>query len=69
MKTQDEIRTIEYTLRSIFNKDVITSDDVESANRLFKKWKKLTGHKEDSPFIVESVLDNEPIWQVKQIEK
>ncbi len=66
---EDEIKTIEYTLRNIFNKDVITKGDVDSANRLFKKWKKLTGHKEDPSFIVESVLDNEPIWQVKQIEK
>ncbi len=65
----DEIKTIEYTLKSIFKKDEITSDDVISANRLFKKWKKLTKYKEDTSFIVESVLDNEPIWQVKQIEK
>lgn len=65
MKTENEIRTIEYTLRSIFNKDVITKSDVDSADRLFKKWKKLTKHKEDTSFIVDTVLDNEPIWQTK----
>ena len=62
---EDEIKTIEYTLRNIFNKEKITKSDVNSANRLFKKWKKLTKYKEDNSFIVDTVLDNEPIWQTK----
>lgn len=63
---EDEIKTIEYTLRNIFNKEKITKYDVDSANRLFRKWKKLTKHKEDSSFIVDSVLENEPVWQIKK---
>ena len=62
---KDEIKTIEYTIRNIFSKNKITKSDVDSANRLFRKWKKLIKHKEDASFIVDSVLDNEPIWQTK----
>lgn len=62
---EDEIKTIEYTLRNIFNKDVIKRMDVIAANKLFDKWKMLTKHKEDTS-IVDSVLDEEPIWQTKK---
>jgi hypothetical protein len=66
---EDEIKTIEYTLRNIFNKDVIRRMDVIAANKLFEKWKMLTKHKEDTSFIVDSILDEEPIWQTKNQEQ
>ena len=39
---EDELKTIEYTLRMIFNKDVITSGDVVIANKLLHKYTILT---------------------------
>lgn len=60
---EEEIKTIEYTLRNIFKKDKITNDDVVIANNLFKKWEKLTAIKK------ESILDEEPIWQTKNQEQ
>jgi hypothetical protein len=56
---ENEIKTIEYTLRNIFIKDEITHEDVFSANKLFEKWKKLTGYEE------QSILEEEPNWQTK----
>jgi len=52
---EEEIKTIEYTLRNIFQKDEITERDVINASILFQKWKSLTGYME------ESILDEEPI--------
>lgn len=63
---EKEIRTIEYTLRDIFKRDFITKKDVENANRLFKKWKKLSKYKEDDSSVVETILEKEPIWQIKK---
>jgi hypothetical protein len=51
---EEEIKTIEYTLRNIFQKDEITERDVINASILFQKWKRLTGYME------ESILDEEP---------
>jgi hypothetical protein len=59
---KQEIKTIEYTLINIFKKDKITNDDVVIANKLFEKWKRLKTIKE------ESILDEEPIWQIKNHE-
>jgi predicted transcriptional regulator len=53
---QEEIKTIEYTLRSIFNKDEIRMIDVVAANSLFEKWKKLTGYTEEI-ILDQSILD------------
>ena len=66
MKTENEIRTIEYTLRNIFNKDEIRMIDVVAANSLFDKWKELTGYTEDDKFPVKHpILDEEPNWITK----
>ena len=69
MKTKDEIRTIEYTLRNIFRKDRITKLDVNVANKLFNKWKVLTQHVENtkSP-IMKSILEEEPNYKTKNDE-
>lgn len=53
---EDEIKTIEYTLRSIFNKNEIRAIDVDVSNNLFEKWKKLTGYTEQN-ILDESILD------------
>ena len=63
MKNKEEILIIESTLRNIFKKERITKDDVNSANQLFKKWKKLSKYKEDDSSVVETILEKEPIWQ------
>jgi hypothetical protein len=63
---EKEIKTIEYTLRDIFKRDFISKKDVENANRLFKKWKKLSKYKEDDSSVVETILEKEPIWQIKK---
>ena len=39
---QFEIKTIETTIKFIFNKENITDDDVIIGNKLINKWKKLT---------------------------
>ena len=69
MNTKDEIRTIEYTLKNIFYKDKITKLDVNIANKLFKKWKVLTQHVENtkSP-IMESILEEEPNYKTENNE-
>lgn len=38
-----QIKTIEDTIKFIFNKEIITDDDVVIGSRLIDKWKKLTG--------------------------
>lgn len=62
----NEIKTIKYTLRNIFNKDVITSDDISSANALFEKWKVLTNYSPDVKPILKResdiILDDIPEW-------
>lgn len=63
---EKEIKTIEYTLRDIFKRDFISKKDVENANSLFKKWKKLSKYKEDDSSVVETILEKEPIWQIKK---
>jgi hypothetical protein len=70
MKKNEDILTIEYTLKNIFNKDVIRGIDVVRANSLLKKWKLLTGHVEDdeSP-IKDNILEQEPDWQTKNKEQ
>ena len=69
MNTKDEIRTIEYTLRNIFYKDKITRLDVNVANKLFEKWKKLTKYIEDDKYpIIESILEKEPNYKTKNNE-
>lgn len=39
---EDELKTIEYTLKMIFNKDIITNEDVAVANKLLHKYTILT---------------------------
>ena len=69
MTLKNEILTIEYTLKNIFRKDRITKLDVNIANKLFNKWKKLTEHVENikSP-IMESILDKEPNYKTENNE-
>ena len=63
---EDDVRTIEYTLRSIFKKDEVTSDDVSCANALFEKWKVLTNYLPDVKPILkresDDILDDDPEW-------
>jgi hypothetical protein len=70
VKKNDEIFTIECTLKNIFNRDVIRGIDVVRANSLLKKWKLLTEHVEDdeSP-IRNNILEQEPDWQTKNEEQ
>jgi len=64
VENKDEIIIIECTIRSIFQKEIVTKSDVDSANRLYKKWKQLTNHKEDNFPAVETILEKEPNWQL-----
>lgn len=67
MTSEKEIQIIEYTLKSIFRKDEVTDVDVYAANKLFKKWKKLKKHVEETTSPVqESIIDDEPEWQTKK---
>lgn len=69
MNTKDKIRTIEYTIRNIFYKDRITKLDVNVANELFKKWKVLTQHVENTePPIMKSILEKEPNYKTENDE-
>jgi hypothetical protein len=70
MKKNEDILTIEYTLKNIFNRDVIRGIDVVRANSLLKKWKLLTENVEDdeSP-IKDNILEQEPNWQTKNEEQ
>jgi len=65
MNTKKEIELIEFKLKATFNKVRITRMDVIESNKLFEKWKILTKNKEETSFIVDSVLENEPKWQTK----
>lgn len=42
------MRDIEQKIRDIFNKRVVTDRDVAKANKLFSKWKLLSGWHEDT---------------------
>jgi hypothetical protein len=64
----EEIRTIEYTLRNIFEKDEITDEDVFNASVILKKWKILTNYKDDVEYpLSEPIIDEEPIYKNKKI--
>lgn len=45
--TENELGELEEDIRDIFYKEHITSFLVHKANRLIKKWKKLTNWKEN----------------------
>jgi hypothetical protein len=62
MNTERKIRIIEFTVKTIFEKDKINDRNIILANKLFDKWKKLTKHKEDCEHpIFDDILDKEPI--------
>tara|TARA_B110000503_G_C7027534_1_gene362538 strand:- start:613 stop:816 length:204 start_codon:yes stop_codon:yes gene_type:complete len=66
MANKNEIMTIEYTLKSIFNKNKIRSVDVVMANKLFDKWKKLTNYVEDTKYpVIEYILEEQPNYKSK----
>ena len=70
MKKNEDILTIEYTLKNIFNRDVIRDIDIVRANSLLEKWKKLTGYVEDCTSPIRSnILELEPDWQTKNEEQ
>jgi hypothetical protein len=60
---EEEIKTIEYTLRNILNKDEVSDYDVTVSLELLEKWKQLTNYKEPkSNSLTDYVdcLDEEP---------
>lgn len=62
MDLKQEIFDIEFRLKKIFEKTNITRFDVNIANELFYKWKKLTEYKEKYEYpIIDDILDKEPI--------
>jgi len=73
MDTKKEIIYIEFTIRKIFKKNKITKYDVNIANKLFDKWKVLTGHISDktpvlkyTPDFIEPILDKQPNYKIKK---
>lgn len=67
MSIRVEIDKIETKLRTVFNKDRITSYDVVECNRLIDIWKQLTGFNSDKPVKSnkECIIDDVPYWQIK----
>jgi hypothetical protein len=67
MSIRTEIQKIETKLRTVFNKDKITSYDVIECNRLIDIWKQLTGFDIDKHVKSneESIIDDDPYWQIK----
>lgn len=70
MTKEQEIKFIEFRLKSIFSQDVIRAIDVVESNRLFDKWKFLTGYISDkTPVLAHPVdffnpiIDRNPLWQ------
>ena len=61
MDTKKEIICIEFTIRKIFEKNKISRYDVNIANKLLYKWKKLTEYKENNEYpILDDIIDREP---------
>jgi phage FluMu protein Com len=67
MKIEKQISFIEYQLRSIFSQNKIRAIDVVQANKLFEKWKDLTGYVSDKTPACkdcpEIIIDEEPKWK------
>ena len=64
MANENQIMTIEATIRNIFYKDKITTNDVFNANNLFYKWKLLTGYIEDSSYpLIVKIIDEIPNYK------
>lgn len=64
MTKEQEIKFIEYRLKTIFSQDVIRAIDVVDSNKLLDKWKVLTGYVSDktpvlqyTPDFIEPILD------------
>jgi len=70
MTKEEEIKFIEYRLKTIFSQDVVRAIDVVESNKLFNKWKVLTGYISDkTPVLnhtidfINPIIDKKPIWQ------
>ena len=70
MTKEQEIKFIEYRLKTIFSQDIVRAIDVVDSNRLLDKWKVLTGYISDktpvlqyTPDFIEPILDKNPSWQ------
>lgn len=73
MNPEKEIRCIEFTIKKIFQQNKINRYDVNIANKLFDKWKVLTGYVSDktpvlkyTPDFIEPILDKEPNYKTKK---
>ena len=75
MTKREEISIIENKLRTVFNRDKITTIDVNRCNKLLERWKELTKYvpaeepKEPTPPKVYSIIDEEPNWTTKNQEQ
>lgn len=66
MESKGEVFAIEFTLKKIFEKDKINKFDVDTANKLFCKWKILTNYKENEEYpSLKPIIDEEPIYKNK----
>ena len=70
MTKEEEIKFIEYRLKTIFSQDVVRAIDVVDSNKLLDKWKVLTGYVSDktpvlkyTPDFINPVIDKNPLWQ------
>lgn len=70
MTKEQEIKFIEDKLKSIFSQERIRAVDVIESNKLFDKWKVLTGYISDktpvlqhTPDFIDPILDKKPVWQ------
>ena len=54
-QTQTELKTIESTIKFIFNKKELTQNDVIIGTRLINKWKKLSGWVERSAYPIKFI--------------
>jgi hypothetical protein len=70
MTKEEEIKFIEYRLKTIFSQDVVRTIDVVDSNKLLDKWKVLTGYVSDktpvlkyTPDFINPVIDKNPLWQ------
>jgi hypothetical protein len=64
MTKEEEIKFIEYRLKTIFSQDVVRAIDVVDSNKLLDKWKVLTGYVSDKTPVLQYTPDFiEPILE------
>lgn len=72
MTKEEEIKSIEWKIRNMFDKDKITDADIIDSSKLINRWKFLTNYVSDkTPVLshtIDEIIDEQPNYKTKNNE-